>query len=165
MKKEELLDDPASNITTHTMTLMSLVPLNLQVCTAEELSERCFNYLKSCIDHNLKPSVAGFAFAIGTSRMTLLSYIKGETACPLDNREILERYYNALNAMIEDYMQNNCINTISAIFLLKNNFGYKDQQEYIVNNNQEQDMPEDKLLEEANLLLETEPKKSNYETE
>lgn len=38
--------------------------------------------------------------------------------------------------MIEEYMQNGKINPVSGIFLMKNNFGYRDQTEVVVTPNQ-----------------------------
>jgi hypothetical protein len=45
-------------------------------------------------------------------------------------------------------MMNGKINPVSGIFLGKNNFGYKDQQEYVLTPNQKQVAPEDvKIIE------------------
>jgi hypothetical protein len=65
--------------------------------------------------------------------------------------------------MMEDYMQGGVVNPIPAIFLLKNNFGYKDTQDVVVNNKQDTALSEDKLMEEAKLLLEESPKLANIE--
>lgn len=37
-----------------------------------------------------------------------------------------------LDSQMVDYMQNGKINPVSGIFLMKNSFGYKDQQEVVV---------------------------------
>ena len=60
-------------------------------------------------------------------------------------------------------MQGGVVNPIPAIFLLKNNFGYKDTQDVIVNNKQDTALSEDKLMEEAKLLLEESPKLANID--
>ena len=89
--------------------------------------------------------------------------INGETKIPVDNRMVLLRFSAALNSLMEDYMQNGKINPVAGLFLLKNNFNYKDTQEYVVNNQVQEDVAPEKLIEEANLLLGTEPKKANVE--
>ena len=68
-----------------------------------------------------------------------------------------------LNALMEDYVQNGKINPVPALFLLKNNFGYKDTQEFVVNNNVQEESSPESLIEEANLLLETDGKLANIE--
>ena len=64
---------------------------------------------------------------------------------------------------MEDYMQNGKINPVTAIFLAKNNFGYKDTQEFVVNNNNQEESSPEALIEEANLLFDGETKTANIE--
>jgi hypothetical protein len=149
--------------TRHNMELMTLPPLDLQLCSGKALEERCIFYFESCIENDMRPSVAGFSLAIGISRPTLMGYLHGETKCPLDVKDTLNRFYAVLNAMMEDYMQGGVVNPIPAIFLLKNNFGYKDTQDVVVNNKQDTALSEDKLVEEAKLLLEESPKLANID--
>lgn len=165
MAKDEVAerDERNARFTMQTMQLMSLKPLDVRICQPQELEERCIYYFQTCNDNNTRPSIAGFAFAIGIGRDTLLRYIRGESKCPLDNLQVINRFYMALNAMIEDYMQSGAINPVSGIFLMKNNFSYKDTQDFVVNNKQETVISEDKLLEEANLLTESKPKLANIE--
>ena len=157
----------ANNIayTKHSMRLMSYKPLNLLLCTPRELQKRCVDYLTACEQDEIRPTIAGFAFALGMTRQTLLRYVSGETACPIENYEVLERFYSMLNAMMENFMQEGTINNISGIFLLKNNFGYKDQQDFVVNNKQEEVVSEDTLLEEADLLTKSLPKLADLDDE
>lgn len=149
--------------TRHNMNLMAFHPLDLQLCSARDIEERCLDYFNMCSADDIRPSIAGFALAIGISRSTLLSYIRGETKCPLDVKCTLDRFYGALNAMIEDYMQSGVINPVSGIFLMKNNFNYSDTQNFVVNNKQEVAISEDKLIEEAGLLTASTPKLANIE--
>ena len=158
---EKIVDVEA--YTKHSMEIMALKPLNLEICSPKKLEERCIKYFEICDKYNFRPTIAGFASAIGVTRQTLLKFINGERACPLDNYQVLERFYAMLNAMIETFMQEGTINNISGIFLMKNNFGYKDQTDYVVNNRQEDTIPEDKLIEEANLLTQGLPKLADFE--
>lgn len=149
--------------TLHTMQLMTFEPLDAKYCKAEDLEQRCVDYFELCVKDNMKPTVAGLALSLDCSRETLLKYINGETKIPVDNRMVLLRFSAALNSLMEDYMQNGKINPVAGLFLLKNNFNYKDTQEYVVNNQVQEDVAPEKLIEEANLLLGTEPKKANVE--
>ena len=141
------------NFTLHNLDLVSLPPINCMLATPEALQKRCFEYLAICMRNNMKPSLAGLALTLNIQRTTLISYITGASQIPKDNEAVLRRFNGFLNALLEDYIQNGKMNPVSAIFIAKNNFGYKDAQEYIVNNGTQEASPES-LIEEANLLLE-----------
>lgn len=140
------------NFTLHNLDLVSLPPINVKLVTPEVLQKRCFDYLSICMRNNMKPSLAGLALTLDVSRQTLIDYITGASQIPKDNEAVLRRFHAFLNALLEDYIQNGKMNPVSAIFIAKNNFGYKDAQEYIVNNATQEASPES-LIEEANLLL------------
>ena len=149
----ELKNTDNVNFTLHNLDLMTLPPVNPKLASAEVLEKRCFEYLSICMRNNMKPSLAGLALTLDVSRTTLIDYITGSTQIPKDNEAVLRRFNGFLNALLEDYIQNGKINPVSAIFIAKNNFGYRDAQEYIVNNATQEASPES-LIEEANLLLE-----------
>lgn len=149
--------------TLHNMEIMTLPPLDCRICSAEELQQRCFDYMELCTRDGMKPSLAGLALSLDVSRQTLIYYVNGTSKIPTENRMVLQRFNGVLNALAEDYMQNGKINPVAGIFLMKNNFGYKDMQEYVVNNNVQEETTPEGLIEEANLLLDTEPKKANIE--
>lgn len=150
--------------TLHNLDLMSLAPIDCKIERAEVVQQRCFDYFDMCIRNAMKPSTAGLALAIGVSRVTLLDYINGVTPIPKDNREILQRVNTMLNSLMEDYMLNGKINPVAGLFLSKNNFGYKDTQEFVVNNTVQEESTPETLIEEANLLFETPPKTANIES-
>lgn len=160
---DEKLEDDGANFTLHTFELMRLKPLDIRLCKAEEVQNRCEQYFEICVRNNMRPSVAGFALAIGVSRRRLQDAIAGRWTIPSDNRDVLNRYYMSLNAMMEDMLMHNKIQVVGGIFLLKNNFGYKDQQEVVFNGAQENNVSEDALLEEANLLLQGTQKKAQID--
>jgi len=153
------------NYTLHNLDLIALAPIDCKIERAEIISKRCFDYFETCMRNDMKPSVAGFALCLGVTRPTLLDYINGVTPIPKENREVLQRFYGVLNALIEDYIQNGKVNPVAGLFLTKNNFGYKDTQEFIVNNTLQEETTPESLIEEANLLFETDPKQANIETE
>lgn len=147
----------------HNLDLMKFSPIDCKTEFTDVIERRCYDYLETCINNNMKPSVAGISLAIGVGRETFLRYVNGNVDMPRENRETLQRYYTLLNALMEDYMQNGKINPVSALFLLKNNFGYKDTQEFVVNNNLQEETSPETLIEEANLLFEKDGKMANIE--
>lgn len=103
----------------------------------EEVSERIANYFTICAEDDMKPSVAGMALAFGVSRNTLWRWSVGLecSTFPAESRDLVKKAYQLLNAQMENYMQNGKINPVAGIFLMKNNMGYKDQQEMVLTPN------------------------------
>lgn len=141
------------NFTLHNLDIVALKPIDARLCSEEQLQKRCFEYLEICLRNDMKPSLAGLALALNVSRQTLINYITGASQITKENEAVLRKFSTFLNALLEDYIQNGKMNPVSAIFIAKNNFGYKDAQEYIVNN-ATQEVSAESLIEEANLLLE-----------
>lgn len=106
----------------------------------EQVEQRVSEYFRICAERGMKPSVSGFAMAFGVSRKTMWAWVNGQTdngnkLKPLEVRNALKKAYQILNYAIEEYMQNGKINPVSGIFLMKNNFGYKDQSEVVLTPN------------------------------
>lgn len=95
-------------------------------------------YYQICAEHDMKPAVTGLSLALGVDRRRLWE-IKTDhpdaLKIPQDNKEAIKRAYAGMEFMWENMMQNGKINPVSGIFLGKNNFGYKDQQEYMLTPN------------------------------
>ena len=123
-----------SKFTRHNRMLYELVPVTFE--SAEEVKERTITYLDICEQNDMKPSVAGYALALGIDRVTLWRIVKGVIVKPSEVSNVLKRAYDLLNAQMEDYMQNGKINPVSGIFLMKNAWGYKDKQEIEVSASQ-----------------------------
>lgn len=123
-----------SKFTRHNRMLYELIPVTFE--SAEEVKERTITYLDICEQNDMKPSVAGYALALGIDRVTLWRIVKGVIVKPAEVSNVLKRAYDLLNAQMEDYMQNGKINPVSGIFLMKNAWGYKDKQEIEVSASQ-----------------------------
>jgi hypothetical protein len=113
-----------------------------------QLSERLTEYFRLCIDHDMKPGVAGMALAFKMDRRRLWEInndVAGRnTSMPQECREIIKTAYNSLEVLWESYSLGGKINPVTAIFLGKNHFGYQDKQEYVVTpNTMSQDTPVD----------------------
>lgn len=100
----------------------------------EEVRERIRTYFEIVSKNDMKPSVAGMALALGIDRRTLWEWAttgrKGKEVT-----DIIKKGYQILNLLMEDYMQTGKINPVAGIFLMKNNFEYKDQQEMVLTPN------------------------------
>jgi hypothetical protein len=71
--------------------------------------------------------------ALGIDRATFYRWGTGESkAGGADNRNLIKKARAILEELWEDYMLNGKINPVTGIFLGKNHFGYKDQQEVVV---------------------------------
>jgi hypothetical protein len=120
--------------TAHNLMLYRLKPVSFE--SAEEIEERTETYFEICQQNDMKPSVAGYALALGISRKTLWEIVSGRLVKPPAVCDMLKRAYLVLNAQMEDYMQNGKINPVSGIFLMKNSFQYQDKQEIQVSASQ-----------------------------
>ena len=106
----------------------------VDVTNAEEVGNRIGEYFNIVAKNGMKPSVAGMALALGVDRRRLWEMAQLETK----GREVsdtIKKGYLILNQLMEDYMQNGQINPVAGIFLMKNNFGYRDQQEMVLTPN------------------------------
>lgn len=162
-KNIHLTESENLKYTLHSMNLMQLPRLDLKFCKPAEIHQRSLQYFEFCNNDNMKPTVAGYALALGISRSMLTQIISGVVAVPRDNRDEVERFYTVLNSLIEDYMSDSKINPVSGIFMMKNNFGYKDQQEIVAVDNREENTTPEALIAESNLLLSGDSKKADYE--
>ena len=98
----------------------------------EQLEKRIIDYFSVCAEDDMKPSVSGLALALGTDRRRLWEWRETETDVRSDT---IKKAYQMLNLLMEEYMQNGKINPVSGIFLMKNNFGYSDKQEFVLTPN------------------------------
>lgn len=121
--------DPGDNAryTRHNMELYTLPEISLD--DAEQVNGRVFDYFGICERNDMKPSVTALALALGIDRRRLWEIANGKSAKPPAVSDVLKKAYLILNAQMEDYAQNGKMNPVTAIFLMKNHFGYQDKQE------------------------------------
>lgn len=118
---------------THNMEVNALADNKVDMTNYAAVEDRLQGYFLVCAKNDMKPSVAGMALAFGITRKTLYEWITGRVKyIPSDVVYLMQRYYQILNAQMEDYMQNNKINPVAGIFLMKNNMGYEDRKEITV---------------------------------
>lgn len=162
-KSIQLSETENVKYTMHSMNLMQLAPIDIRYCKAEEIRARSLEYFNLCNQDNMKPTVAGYSLALGCSRLGLIDYLSGKRSMPRENKAELEKFYGVLNSLMEDYMHNGKINPVSGIFLSKNNFAYRDQQEVVTIDNRETTSTPESLIAESNLMLSGESKKADFE--
>ena len=118
---------------------------------AEEVKQRTIDYFLLCQENDMKPSVAGYALALGVTRHTLKTWLNGKVKTSNEVKEVLEKAYAVLNALMESWMQDGKIYPVAAIFLAKNSFGYKDISDVVITPNKAETDPQS-LIDAAKLL-------------
>ena len=118
------------------MSLWALDPIDLK--DAEQVQERTNTYFSMMAEQNMKPTVIGYAMALGIDRRTLWAIVNNQQATqyvpnlPPRCLDVIKKGYRTMEYLWESYMQGGALNPVSGIFLGKNHYGYKDQQETVV---------------------------------
>lgn len=112
-------------------------PINLQDSNA--VMDRLNCYFNSCVDRDMKPTVAGMANSLNVTRKDLWEIAKGNhrpvAKFSSESADLIKKAYNLLEEMYENYMINGKVNPVAGIFMGKNHFGYQDKQEVVVTPN------------------------------
>lgn len=127
--------DPGDNskYVRHALTTLNMPPIDIS--DGKQVEERILWYFRHTMENDMKPTVMGLCNALGISRNTLRLWYHGEFR-ETSHTPIVRKAYALLEELWEDYMLNSKINPVSGIFLGKNNFGYRDQQEVVLTPNQ-----------------------------
>lgn len=103
---------------------------------ADQIISRINQYHQFCIDNDIKPDLSGLALAIGVTRKTLWCWENGvDSNKPQSVRNAIKRGRAINENILVTMMQNGRINPIPALFLLKNNFDYRDVQDVVITPN------------------------------
>ena len=141
-KKNELVENQDNPVTENKLTNSDITRHNLELFQLPYIDpyykpeagiERITEYLEICIKNNMKPTVEGLATAFGVDRRTLYKWVHNidSDSLPVNFRVTLKKVYQVLNSNFTDLSINGKINPVISIFLMKNNFGYKDQTEVL----------------------------------
>ena len=97
---------------------------------------------------------ASLALSFHVSRFVLFDYVNGrnQTIKNIESLHTIKAAYDRINSYYEHMMNNGRINPVAGIFLMKNNMGYKDNTEYTINTNQENNDTINNITERAGLL-------------
>lgn len=91
----------------------------------EEVSERAGLYFSRCADELMQPGVAGLCVWLGITTERWSDWVTGREFSNT-HKAFCERIMTLLEANIESNMVNGQINPVTAMFLLKSQFGYID---------------------------------------
>jgi hypothetical protein len=128
----------------HALATWDLPPIDIS--DPKQVSDRIDWYFCHCANNEMKPTVTGFCNSLGIHRDTLHTWKTGE-ARKGTHKEIIVRAYRVLEELWEDYMLNGKVNPVAGIFLGKNNFNYRDQQDYVVTPNTAREVVDASVIE------------------
>jgi len=94
----------------------------------EQVFDRTEQYLKLCVQFSMKPSIPSYALALGTTAMGL-EQILLDKASNRDAVRCISRGLSMIETVLVNAVVDKKVNPVTAIFMLKNHFGYKDQTE------------------------------------
>lgn len=134
-----------NKFTSVSLQLLNMEKVNLH--DGEEVKKRLNEYFGLMAENDMKPTVAGMAMALGTTRQTLWAIKNNQPMggygnlpnMPHEVTDLIKKAYLLMENLWESYMLNGKINPVSGIFLGKNNFGYQDKTEYVLTPNTQQD--------------------------
>lgn len=115
-----------ANYIVHTLKIQSLEPVNRGDAVA--VRNRTVDYLTLCASDGVKPNLTGYALALGTNRAGLKAMFADRRVDKAAYEE-LDRGMTMIENIMLELMLDQKINVVSAIFLLKNHFDYKDQSD------------------------------------
>ena len=138
----------------HDMKLSELPDIDMN--DDQSVTNRIKEYFSICATDDVKPSVASLALSFGISRFTLFDYVSGRNKTITNNRSILaiKKAYENINSYYEHMMNNGKINPVAGIFLMKNNYGYQDTTQHIIQASNDQTLALTDITERAGLLEE-----------
>lgn len=106
----------------------------IDISDEKQVENRINEYFNYCIDNDRKPNMIGVANWLGVNSDTLRSWKRGEYRTDTHSG-LIQKVSRILEEQWVDYMQNGKVNPASGIFLGKNLWGYKDQQDVIITPN------------------------------
>ena len=148
-KKSEQMSvhtEPGDNTKYLTVSLELAKLPKVDFTKPEQVEERLLQFFELHAQNDMKPTVMGMGLALGVDRRRLWEMKSGVAKggltpydLPTETLDLIRRAYDILENLMENYAQNGKINPVSAIFLMKNNFGYQDKTEYVVTPNMQTD--------------------------
>lgn len=109
------------------LTLANLPSINTD--DEKQVLARTQEYFNICVNKNTRPTIAGYALALGVNRLTLIHWVETPKAKPEAVQRILQRYFAMFENLIEIALMEGQAYPLSTMFLAKNNLGYKDKRE------------------------------------
>ena len=136
------------------VSMLMANPVDIQ--DPDAVQDRIKEYFELCMANDMKPTIPELGMAFGHNRDWILRIVYGKHVTLNDiSVGYFQAAFNMINGQLEQYMLNGDTNVVAGIFIAKNNFGYKDQQETIVAHTIDVKKSAEQLTAEAQLLLDS----------
>lgn len=116
----------------YAMASWDLPPIDIS--DPKQVENRIREYFQFCIDNDRKPNIKGLGNWLGVDDSTVSSWRRGEYRAETHSR-LIKKAVDALQEMWWDYGQNGKCNPTSWIFIGKNAFGMRDEQQVVITPN------------------------------
>lgn len=127
--EENTLPGDNSRYLRYAMASWDLPPIDIS--DPKQVEHRIQEYFMFCAENDRKPNMVGMANWLGVDRDTLKTWKTGEYRRETHSA-VVKKAVLLLEELWVDYMQSGKVNPASGIFLGKNMFGYRDQQDVVV---------------------------------
>lgn len=132
-KKEKMLrlrmEDKAlmNSRMTNVMVRVASLPM-IDLNDADAIYNRALQYFNICAEEGIKPTQEGISSALKISRYTFSAWLTGKVDKSQKVREVLGWIHSTLEALTMQMMVEGQIQPIPALFVLKNNYGYTNDE-------------------------------------
>lgn len=123
--------------------------------SAADIKRRTIEYLQLCVDDGIKPNLAGYALALGTNRQGLERIFTSRTV-EQGTLDELDRGIAMIEDIMLELMLDQKINPVTAIFLLKTQFNYKEESTLNIRAERSDTVDEQALRERYMTVIEAE---------
>lgn len=113
----------------YAMASWDLPPIDIS--DPKQVENRIIEYFSFCVENDRKPNMVGMSNWLGVDKSTVNSWQRGEYRASTHS-SVIKKAVDVLEELWVDYMQNGKVNPASGIFLGKNMFGYKDNQDITI---------------------------------
>lgn len=127
LSDEHRADTIASNLDMKAKALRESIKQNrIDWDNLRDIQKRCLTYLENCRDAQSIPTVSGLcAYSLGISRQSLNLYMREHPGT--ETTQFLQRVKDVFADLLETSALNNNINSIMAIFVMKNDHDRADR--------------------------------------
>ena len=148
-----LIEDDSERAEYNRKILTHLVSMYKQprVETEQEAIERTDTYFSECANKGIKPTIEGYALALGITRQTLWNWETEKNRGPVAF-DLIKRAKDIIAAYDAQLAMDNKVFPGTYAFRAKNYYGMKDQQDVVVTPNTLEARPRAELIAEAELL-------------
>ena len=110
----------------------------INIADPEQVKERILMYLDFCETNDSPPNLIGLGNWLGVGRKTITQWMRGESRADT-HFAIIDRAMAIIEESLVSQVQQESKNPASGIFLLKSMFGYKEQQDFVIRQDTQND--------------------------